>query len=116
MTGRTGRARGELRQLLCRVFGAAPEAMTWRAAAAELVAAGHLPSVGASELLMIRRTVENMARAGELVPCGHVRQPGSCRPMTAYQFRPVGEAGRKGEAWLLLADAMRPRGSGHGIG
>jgi len=81
-----------------------------------LVAAGHLPSLGASELVMIRRTVENMARAGELVHCGHVRQPRSCRPMTAYRLRRAGEAIPQAESWRLLTDAIRPTGGGDGIG
>lgn len=35
-------------------------------------------------LQVARRTVDNMARAGELQVAGSVRVPGACRPMTAY--------------------------------
>lgn len=108
MTARGGGQRGELRQMLAQVFGAASEAMTWRAAAAELVAVGHLPSVGASELVMIRRTVENMARSGELMRCGDVRRPGSCRPMATFRVFAPAEA-PAATAWHLMAQALQPR-------
>lgn len=107
-----GRPRGDLRRLLVLVFGQAAEALTWRDAAACLVAGGHLPSVGASELHLIRRTVDNMANAGELQRAHEVRRPGSNRPMTALRLSRLGPAQAPPEAvpWGSLAAALRPSG------
>ena len=105
-----GRPRGDLRRLLVLVFGQAAEALTWRDAAAALVAGGHAPSLGASELQIIRRTVANMASAGELQRAHEVRRLGSKRPMTAFRLaRPEpGQLAPEAERWASLAAALRP--------
>lgn len=61
--------------------GAAP---TWRDLAADLHGQGVINAGAPSELLMVRRTVENMARRGELRAAQPVRVPGSRRPMTGW--------------------------------
>lgn len=76
----TGRPAGEVRQALRRAFmalagtGQQPQPVTWRQAAA-------VASVGWATA---KRTAENMARAGELVPAGTVAVPGASRPMVGY--------------------------------
>jgi hypothetical protein len=69
------RPRGELRLALvdvARVQGHGGS--TWKGMA-------HAAQVG---LAAARATVLNMARAGELVVVGQVREPGVCRPMNLY--------------------------------
>jgi hypothetical protein len=85
-TTTTGRPAGEIRQALRRAFldlamarmaeqGAAKAArVTWREAAA----------VAAVGWDAAKRTADNMARAGELVPVGLVRTPGVSRAMVGY--------------------------------
>lgn len=82
--------------------------MTWRAAAAQLVAAGFVPSLGPADLRLIRCTVANMAKAGELQVCTQVKCPGSRRPMVAYCLPDARPAHAPDEPWLLLSAALRP--------
>lgn len=109
MSRSNGRPRGDLRGILAQVFAQSPEALTWRAAAARLVADGHLASVGASELQRICRTVVNMAQAGELKPCGQVRHARCNRPMTAFRLATAAdEVAPLADTWALMAKAVRP--------
>lgn len=101
-----GRPRGELRSALALVFAAASKAMTWHGAADQLVATQVLRSVGPSELKLIRRTVENMARAGELTPCGYACWPGSRRPLTLYRVATADDVQRDAEIWVALTHAL----------
>ncbi|RZI81094.1 MAG: hypothetical protein EOP38_20505 [Rubrivivax sp.] len=66
-------------------------ALTWRDCAARL------PHVDAQT---VRRTFENLMRAGKLERAGHVKVPGSRRPMLACRL-PM-----KAQAQMVLADAM----------
>jgi hypothetical protein len=80
----SGRPAGEIRQALRRAFldlasarmaeGAQVVRITWREAAA----------VAAVGWDAAKRTADNMARAGELVPVGLVRTPGVSRAMVGY--------------------------------
>jgi len=93
--------------MLVDVFTRSAEPLTWRVAAAHLVEARHLPSVAPGELRLIRRTVENMARSGELAHLGQVRVDGSRRPMSLYGLRAARASGTSGtEPWELLAVAL----------
>lgn len=75
------RPRSEIREALVSAFierGAA----TWRAV---------LPATGAdarsrSEVLLVRRTVENMVQAGELAPCGREKLQGERVWRTMYEL------------------------------
>lgn len=94
--------------MLAQVSAQSPEGLTWRDAAAGLVVDGHLASVGTSELLLIRRTVANMARAGELKPCGQVRHARCNRPMTAFRLATAAdEVAPLADTWALLSQALR---------
>jgi predicted DNA repair protein MutK len=107
LRARGGRPRGDLRRLLVQVFSQTAEALTWRDAAGRLVAGGHVLSLGASELQAIRRTVDNMANAGELQRVGHVRCAAN-RPMTTYRLPAADGPAVPLAPWQMLSLAMRP--------
>lgn len=65
--------RAALREAAERLTHSAP-AFTWRDAAALVTL----------DPRQVRRTICNMARAGELERVGARREPGVCRPMTLY--------------------------------
>lgn len=68
------RPRGEIRQALCSAAAEVGGGATWRSLAARA-------NVGFDAA---RRTVDNMAAAGELIVIGHHREPGVSRPMNLY--------------------------------
>ena len=75
------RPRGEIRAALVECFGQRGPA-TWREV---------LPDVGVdvrsrSEVLMVRRTVENMVRVGELEVCGRHKLPGEHAWRSMYEL------------------------------
>lgn len=81
-----GRPRGEIRQTLLEVL-TDTAALHWRAAAQAMHAnAQHVAVNPASpaDLRLVRKTMCNMARAGELARVGKASVPGSARPMTLF--------------------------------
>jgi len=81
------RPRGEVRQAIANAIEHLGHAATWK----DLVPC--VPDINPacpSELRLVRKTVENMAAAGELERAGRVRVPGSAKPMTAYKPRGTG--------------------------
>jgi hypothetical protein len=89
------------------VYSQTAEALTWRDAASLLAQGGHLPSAGASELLAIRTTVRNMARAGELRASGQVRHERCNRPMTAFRLAVGAVAAPSEDPLALLSQVWR---------
>lgn len=99
------RPRGEVRDAIAQATlslheqGATP---TWR----DLVQ--HVPglsSASPADVRLVRKTVENMALAGELERVGTVRVQGVCRPMTRY--RPRQTAGWVRNAASALDNVIR---------
>lgn len=78
------RPTGEIRQALRECLRPDGAAVTWRDAAARLAESGVINLGAPSEVLLVRRTMENMVQHGEARPVAAVRAPGSRRPMTAY--------------------------------
>lgn len=99
--------------MLVEVFAGSAEPLTWRGAAARLVEAGYLQSIAPGELRLVRRTVENMVRAGELARVGEVAVSGSRRPMVLFSL-PVAPPSLAAEVepWELLAGALWARRPG----
>lgn len=77
------RPAGEIREALRAAFAEAGHS-TWR----DVLPACHVDTSAPSEVLMVRRTVENMVRAGELVKVGNDRQAGSRIVRTLYELAP----------------------------
>lgn len=100
------RSRSEIRLGLRAAFEARGHA-TWREV---LPAVGVNPSAP-SEALLVRRTVENMARAGELVRVGSAKTAGSPTWLALYELcerkAPEPEPAPTPEPVARLADAMR---------
>lgn len=81
-----GEIREALRQVLPALAGESG-ALTWR----DLVP--HVPGVNPAspaDVRLVKKTVENMAQAGELERTGQVRVNGACRPMVTYRPRSAG--------------------------
>jgi hypothetical protein len=66
------RPRGEIREALCSVF-AEQQPCGWR----DVLPYAGIDARSPSEVMLVRRTVENMVRAHELVPVGLQKAPGS---------------------------------------
>lgn len=81
------RPRGEVREAIARAAQSLAEQgtpPTWR----ELV--GHVKGMSPAspaDVRLVRKTVENMAQAGELVRAGERRVQGVARPMTQWKPR-----------------------------
>lgn len=84
------RPRSEVREAIAAAAQSIAEAgrsVTWR----DLVPC--VPGINPAspaEVRLVRRTVENMARSGELERVGRVPVPGSAKPMTGYKPRSSG--------------------------
>lgn len=80
------RPAGEIRQALQACYPEKPgqQPLTWRHALEQLGRLGLVNPAAPSEARLVRRTVENMRRAGELAPVAQVKVQGSRRPMVAY--------------------------------
>jgi hypothetical protein len=84
------RPRGEVREAIARAADALATSgtpPTWR----DLLS--HVPGINPAspgEQRLVRKTVENMALAGELERAGKVRVQGVSRPMTSYRPRQTG--------------------------
>lgn len=77
------RPAGEIRRALRSLLDAR-QPTTWRSAAVALHERGVLSLHSPSELRLVRNTLLNMTRAGELQVCGHAPVPGVRRPMALY--------------------------------
>lgn len=85
--------RGQIRQAFASVAEALAKerrAATWRDMAA---AAGCVNLASPAEAKLARKTVHNMAAAGELVRVGSVSTPWACRPMTLFEPAARGACG-----------------------
>lgn len=81
------RPRSEVRQALAAAVVDLGRPATWR----DLVP--HVPGINPAspaEVRLVRKTVENMAAAGELQLVDRVRVPGASKPMNAYRPRTSG--------------------------
>jgi hypothetical protein len=82
------RPAGEIRAALRSAFAELGHA-TWR----QVLPACPVNATAPAEALLVRRTVENMVRAGELVAVGNSRAAGSRIVRTLYELAPRGGAG-----------------------
>ena len=81
---------GQVRAALRAHLALAVAAGTWRDLARALADAGLIDMAAPSEVRLVRRTVVNMVRAGELAAQGEVRRAWSRRPLKVYGgFAPV---------------------------
>ena len=84
---------GEIRSALRSAFAQCGDA-TWR----EVLPACPVNVASPAEVMLVRRTVENMVRAGELVNVGTSREAGSRIARTLYELAPPrGGAGDEAE-------------------
>jgi hypothetical protein len=95
------RPRGEVREAIARATDALATHQgmppTWR----DLLS--HVPGINPAspgEQRLVRKTVENMALAGELERAGKVRVQGVSRPMTTYRPRKAAGWARQGVSSL----------------
>lgn len=102
------RPAGEIREALRSAFAERGHA-TWR----EVLPACPVNPASPSGVLLVRRTVENMVRAGELVDVGTSRQAGSRIARKLYELAgPVGGAhdgpwSTPGDSLDMLQDVTR---------
>lgn len=66
------------------------QAATWLDLARRLEVRGLISTRARSELVLVRNTVFNLARRGELRRVGRLRVPGAMRPMSTFVATPVG--------------------------
>lgn len=101
---------GEVRAALREVFALHGAAATWQDVMQPLAERGVVGLLAPAEVRMVRATIKNMVKAGELRPAGLVQVPGSLRWQAVYV--PAGRlatgAGRSGNF------ATRWGGSNHG--
>lgn len=75
---------GQVRAALRAHLALAVAAGTWRDLAQALADAGLIDMAAPGEVRLVRRTVVNMVRAGELAAQGEVRRAWSRRPLKVY--------------------------------
>lgn len=80
------RPKGDIRQAVesCIPLSGQGDAVTWRDVAAQLHSRRLVDCNAPSEVRIVRRTVENMATAGEVLRVGKRAVPGARRQMTTY--------------------------------
>lgn len=98
------RPAGEIRAALRAAFAERGHA-TW----AEVLPACPVDSRSPSEVLLVRRTVENMVRSGELVKAGASKPAGSRAWRTVYELADADDApwsGAAADSVALLQDVV----------
>ena len=80
-----GRPRGEVRQALAQWAeqhrGILVAGLTFRDLVQQVPG---MSALSPADLRAVRQTLQDMAKAGELVRVGRARVPGACRPATLY--------------------------------
>ena len=100
-----GQVRAALRAHVAQLEAGTP-GLTWRDLARALEALGLINMAAPGEMLLVRRTVENMVRVGELPVLGEARRAWSRRPVKLYgAFRHPDDFAAADVA--PLAEAMR---------
>lgn len=95
------RPAGEIRSALRSAFSELGHA-TWR----EVLPACPVNAASPAEALLVRRTVENMVRAGELVRVGNSREAGSRIVRTLYELAPRAGADVDATPWCHAVDCL----------
>ena len=96
------RPAGEIRQALLAAWVEGPA--TWRA----MLPATGVDPCSPAEVRLVRHTVENMVRAGELEPCGKEKAAGSRVWCTVYERAPeTFDAGSQAASFAQLGEVAR---------
>lgn len=78
---------------------------TWRDVAAELAQQGVINDQAPAEAELVRLTIKNMAKRGEVELAARLRRPGVCRPMSGWVRRT--DANPKTDPGALLQMALQ---------